>query len=117
DRFYIYRERVLHQKKADADFDEIYWLMKSTGPWIPVTLEAGYTGDAQVRQIGANIQFRGKITAPAPITTTSVLVGSFSPAPVYSNLVPGACSGGTDANSCSINFNTAGQIYVQLNSS
>jgi hypothetical protein len=28
DRFYIYRGKVLHQKKAAADFDEMYWQMK-----------------------------------------------------------------------------------------
>jgi len=27
DRFYIYRGTVLHQKKAAADFDQMYWQM------------------------------------------------------------------------------------------
>ena len=27
-RFYIYREKVLHQKKAAADFDTLYWNLR-----------------------------------------------------------------------------------------
>jgi hypothetical protein len=28
DRFYLYRDKVLHQKKGSADFDAMYWQMR-----------------------------------------------------------------------------------------
>jgi IPT/TIG domain len=61
DRFYIYRGTVLHQKKAAADFDQMYWQMvpKPAAPTLvalnPATAPANIDVTVNVTGIGFDL--------------------------------------------------------------
>jgi hypothetical protein len=50
DRFYLYRQKVLHQKKAAADFDQMYWslLPKPAAPTLTALNPTGAPANADV---------------------------------------------------------------------
>jgi hypothetical protein len=79
DRFYIYRGTVLHQKKAAADFDQMYWQMvpKPAAPTLvalnPATAPANLDVTVNVTGTGFDAGAKALIgtTAFSPIGTVT----------------------------------------------
>jgi uncharacterized membrane protein len=79
DRFYIYRGTVLHQKKAAADFDQMYWQMlpKPAAPTLvalnPAAAPANLDVTVNITGTGFDAGAKGVIgtTALSPMGTVT----------------------------------------------
>jgi hypothetical protein len=101
-RFYIYREKVLHQKKAAADFDTLYWSLRPK-PSAP-TLSAlnPNTAPANV-DVTVNMTGTGFDAGVKAVIGTTALSPMGTPTPsAFSVLIPAA------------NIATAGTVQVSV---
>ena len=101
-RFYIYREKVLHQKKAAADFDTLYWNLRPK-PVAP-TLSALNPNTARANvDVTVNITGTGFDAGVKAVIGTTALSPMGTPTPTaFSLLIPAA------------NIATAGTVQLSV---
>jgi len=101
-RFYLYRQRVLHQKKAAADFDTLYWSLRPKPP--APTLNALNPNSAPANaDVTVNMTGTGFDAGVKAVVATTTLSPMGTPTPsAFSVLIPAA------------NIATAGTVQVSV---
>jgi hypothetical protein len=109
DRFYLYRGKVLHQKKNAADFDQMYWQM-APKPAAPTLIALNPTGAPANADVTVNITGAGFDLGATALIGASVLspIGSVSQS-AFSVVIPAAAIAAAGAISVSVK-NGDGQL-------
>jgi hypothetical protein len=114
DRFYVYRGKVLHQKKEAADFDEMYWSMRPK-PAAPTVVALNPSTAPANANVTVNITGTGfDAGAKAVIGTTALSPMGAPTQTAFSVVVPAADIATAGAHAVSVK-NGDGQLSNAIN--